>query len=73
VFENERNVVKEELRQRVLAPPYGRLFSVRADENAWDRMPHRRPTIGSIADLEAAKLEDARAFTRHSMVPTPRP
>jgi zinc protease len=27
VFEKERNVVKEELRQRVLAPPYGRLFS----------------------------------------------
>ena len=62
VFENERNVVKEELRQRVLAPPYGRLFSFVATENAWDRLPHRRPTIGSIADLEAAKLEDARAF-----------
>jgi zinc protease len=62
VFENERNVVKEELRQRVLAPPYGRLFSFVITENAWDSMPHRRPTIGSIADLEAAKLEDARAF-----------
>ena len=62
VFENERNVVKEELRQRVLAPPYGRLGAFVLTENAWDRMPHRRPTIGSIADLEAAKLEDARAF-----------
>jgi zinc protease len=62
VFEKERNVVKEELRQRVLAPPYGRLFSFVTIENAWDRMPHRRPTIGSIADLDAAKLEDARAF-----------
>ncbi|HEX8402331.1 MAG TPA: pitrilysin family protein [Allosphingosinicella sp.] len=62
VFENERNVVKEELRQRVLAPPYGRLGSFVLTENAWDRMPHRRPTIGSITDLEAAKLEDARAF-----------
>jgi zinc protease len=62
VFEKERNVVKEELRQRVLAPPYGRLFSFVATENAFDRLPHRRPTIGSIKDLEAAKLEDARAF-----------
>ena len=62
VFEKERNVVKEELRQRVLAPPYGRLFSFVTIENAWDRMPHRRPTIGSIADLDSAKLEDARAF-----------
>ena len=25
VFENERSVVKEELRQRILAPPYGRM------------------------------------------------
>jgi len=62
VFENERNVVKEELRERVLAPPYGRLFSFVTIENAWDSLPHRRPTIGSIADLESAKLEDARAF-----------
>ncbi|HEX8444287.1 MAG TPA: pitrilysin family protein [Allosphingosinicella sp.] len=62
VFEKERNIVKEELRQRVLAPPYGRLFSFVSVENAWDKMPHRRPTIGSIADLDAAKLEDARAF-----------
>ena len=62
VFEKERNVVKEELRQRVLAPPYGRLFPFVITENAFDRMPHRRPTIGSIADLESATLEDARAF-----------
>jgi len=62
VFEKERSVVKEELRQRVLAPPYGRLFSFVTVENAFDALPHRRPTIGSIADLDAAKLEDARAF-----------
>jgi zinc protease len=61
VFETERNVVKEELRQRVLAPPYGRLRFV-LNENSWDRMPHRRPGIGSIEDLDAATLEDARAF-----------
>jgi zinc protease len=66
VFEKERNVVKEELRQRVLAPPYGRLFSFVVTENAWDKMPHRRPTIGSIADLDAAQLDDARAFTKPS-------
>jgi zinc protease len=61
VFENERNVVKEELRQRVLAPPYGRLRFL-LNENSWDRMPHRRPGIGSIEQLEAATLADARAF-----------
>lgn len=62
VFETERNVVKEELRQRVLAPPYGRLFNFVIADNSFDTLPSRRPTIGSIADLEAATLEDARAF-----------
>jgi zinc protease len=62
VFETERNVVKEELRQRVLAPPYGRLFAFMVAENVYNVLPHRRPTIGSIADLDSATLEDARAF-----------
>jgi zinc protease len=61
VFETERNVVKEELRQRVLAPPYGRLRLL-LSEHGWDRMPHRRPGIGSIEQLDAATLEDAQAF-----------
>ena len=61
VFETERNVVKEELRQRVLAPPYGRLRLL-LNEQGWDRMPHRRPGIGSIEQLDAATLADARAF-----------
>jgi zinc protease len=61
VFENERSVVKEELRQRVLAPPYGRVQFL-LGENSWDLMPHRRPPIGSIEDLDSATLEDARAF-----------
>ncbi|QUL36724.1 pitrilysin family protein [Erythrobacter sp. JK5] len=62
VFETERGVVKEELRQRVLAPPYGRLQRFVLPENAFDLMPHRRPGIGSIEDLDSATLDDARAF-----------
>ena len=62
VFETERGIVKEELRQRVLAPPYGRLFNFAIGENVYNVLPHRRPTIGSIADLDRATLEDARAF-----------
>lgn len=62
VFEKERSVVKEELRQRVLAPPYGRLFRFVVAENAFDTLPMRRPGIGSIEDLDAATLDDARAF-----------
>ena len=61
VFETERNVVKEELRQRVLAPPYGRLFNFAIGENVYNIMPHRRPTIGSIA---GSQLGDARGRPR---------
>ena len=61
VFERERSIVKEEFRQRILAPPYGRLQLALA-ENAFDVLPQRRPTIGSIEQLDAAKLDDARAF-----------
>ncbi|MEP3049731.1 MAG: pitrilysin family protein [Erythrobacter sp.] len=62
VFERERSIVKEELRQRVLAPPYGRLQRFVIPENAFDVLPMRRPGIGSIEDLDSATLEDARAF-----------
>lgn len=61
VFETERNVVKEEYRQGVLTPPYGRLRLLVTD-NAFDVSPHRRSTIGSIEQLDAATVEDARAF-----------
>ena len=62
VFDSERGVVKEELRQRVLAPPYGRLQRFVIAENAYDVLPQRRPGIGSIEELDSATLDDARAF-----------
>jgi zinc protease len=60
-FDSERSVVKEELRQRVLADPYGRLFNGLAPA-FWQRHPYRRPVIGSIDDLDAASLDDVRRF-----------
>ena len=62
VFDKERDVVKEELRQRVLAPPYGRFQRFVLPEAAYDVSPYRRPGIGSIEDLDSATLDDARAF-----------
>ncbi len=62
VFETERGVVKEELRQRVLAPPYGRFSRFVLPENSYDVLPQRRPGIGSIEELDSATLDDARAF-----------
>ena len=60
-FESERNVVVEELRQRVLADPYGRLFNA-LPQYGFERHPYRRPVIGSEADLNAATLDDVRQF-----------
>lgn len=62
VFNRERDVVKEELRQRVLAPPYGRFSRFVLPENAYDTTAYRRPGIGSIEELDAATLDDALAF-----------
>ncbi|MBV9509971.1 MAG: insulinase family protein, partial [Caulobacteraceae bacterium] len=59
---SERNVVEEELRQRVLADPYGRLFYLDIPEASYAVLPYHRPGIGSIADLDSATLEDVRAF-----------
>jgi zinc protease len=60
-FKSERDVVKEEYRSGVLAPPYGRLFYL-LNKYSFAAHPYRRPTIGSIEDLDAAKIEDVRAF-----------
>ena len=60
-FRSERDVVKEEFRYRVLAPPYGRLF-YSIVKHSFDRHPYRRPGIGSIEELDAATIEDVRRF-----------
>jgi len=61
-FDSERDVVKEELRQRVLASPYGRLFYLYLPQVNYTVHPYARPGIGSIEDLDAATVEDVRAF-----------
>ena len=62
VFERERSIVKEELRQRVYAPPYGRLGVFVIGDNEYDQSIYRRSVIGSIEQLDTATVEDARAF-----------
>jgi zinc protease len=60
-FESERSVVKEEYRERVLTPPYGR-FTNAVNSLPYRSHPYRRPVIGRIEDLEAATLADVAAF-----------
>lgn len=62
VFDTERNIVKEEMRQRVLSQPYGRLQRYYTFDTGFVSHPYRRSGIGTMADLDAATLEDARAF-----------
>ncbi len=62
IFDSERDVVKEELRQRILASPYGRLFGFYLAQANFSVHPYGRPGIGSIEDLDAATVADVRAF-----------
>jgi zinc protease len=60
-FDSERKVVIEELRERVLADPYGRLFNA-LPAYGFEVHPYRRPGIGNEAELNAATLDDVRRF-----------
>ena len=62
IFDAERSIVQEELRQRVLATPYGRLQRFVMINNSWRVSPYHRPGIGSIEELNAATVDDALAF-----------
>ena len=60
-FASERDVVKEEYRQRILANPYGE-FYLDIDRKSFAVHPYKRPGIGSIPELDASKLPEVRAF-----------
>jgi zinc protease len=67
-FRREREVVKEERRMRIENQPYGRLQEIIYD-NAFVAHPYKHPTIGSMADLEAASISDVRDFHGTFYVP----
>jgi zinc protease len=60
-FKSERDVVKEEYRYRVLAPPYGKLFNALV-RHSFVAHPYQRPGIGNIDELDAATLDDVKSF-----------
>jgi len=67
-LDRERQIVKEERRMRVDNQPYGRLQEIVYGQ-AFTTHPYRNPTIGSLADLEAASVEDVRQFYETFYVP----
>ena len=60
-FRSERDVVKEEYRQGILAQPYGR-FDDAFDRAAWTVHPYKFGVIGDIGNLNAASLSDVIRF-----------
>ncbi len=62
-FASEREVVKEEYRQGILAPPYGKLFWL-LDDLTFQKHPYKRGVIGNLEELSAATREDAEKFYR---------
>ncbi len=62
VFASERDVVKEELRSRVLADPYGRFVRLMIPAETFSTHPYRRSGIGSIEELDAATIDDVLNF-----------
>ncbi len=60
-FASERDVVKEEFRQSVLAQPYGRLYEYMSSLS-YQKHPYRRGVIGNLDELNAATTKDANEF-----------
>ncbi|GAA2063886.1 pitrilysin family protein [Streptomyces cheonanensis] len=68
-MENQRDVVKNERRQRYDNVPYGTAFERLVAKIYPEGHPYHHTPIGSMADLDAASLEDAREFFRTYYAP----
>lgn len=64
VVEKEKQVVKNEKRQSVDNRPYGNAYAVMLDALYPKDHPYNWAVIGSLADLDAATLDDVQAFYR---------
>ena len=60
-FSSERDVVKEEFRQSVLAEPYGQFFE-NIGRLSYTAHPYKRGVIGNLTELDAATPADAKVF-----------
>lgn len=60
-YNSEKDVVKEEFRQGVLANPYGRFFEY-ISSLSYQVHPYKRGVIGNLDELNAATIEDANKF-----------
>ena len=68
-LDNQRDVVKNERRQRVDNQPYGTAFEKIGELMYPKGHPYNWPVIGSLADLSAASMDDVKGFFRQYYVP----
>lgn len=68
-LDGQRDVVKNERRQRYENSPYGMAFPMLSDAMYPKNHPYSWPTIGSMADLSAASLDDVKEFFRTYYAP----
>jgi zinc protease len=66
--DTQNEVVKEEKRVRYDNQPYGSFIEV-VKKNMFKKHPYRWTTIGSMAHLDAAKLEEFQAFNKKFYIP----
>ena len=62
-LDNQRSTVQEERRQGIDNQPYGRA-NLDLGNLSYDNFAYKHSVIGSMTDLNAATLEDVRAFFR---------
>jgi zinc protease len=62
-LDNQRNAVQEERRLGIDNQPYGKSF-LEIDSLAYDCFGYKHSTIGSMADLNSASLDDVKEFFR---------
>jgi zinc protease len=67
-FENQRLTVQEERRQSFDNRPYGKTYEA-VIGLAYDRFPYQHSIIGSMEDLNAATVDDAKEFFRKYYAP----
>src|SRR5688572_21888991 len=68
-LDNQRDVVKNERRQRVDNQPYGTAFEKIGEIMYPKGHPYNWTTIGSLEDLQAATMDDVKAFFRQYYTP----
>jgi zinc protease len=69
-LETQRDVVSNELRQRIENQPYGRTFLALCDALYPKPHPYFHCVIGAVEEIQAASLEDVRDFFREFYRPS---